>query len=106
MQRFLHQNSLIHLLKSFFLSDTSYQLVNANTNAVLEGPLSYDPATTKNIFPSAGGYDPGYRVSLKGNIKAGDVFNINYNSNVAGDNRNALIFSKLYSDKVLGNGKP
>jgi flagellar hook-associated protein 1 len=91
-------------IKIVFLSDTSYQLVNANTNAVLEGPLSYDPNGNNNVFPSTGGYDPGYRISLKGVIKAGDVFNINYNTNISGDNRNAIIFSKLYTDKVLGNG--
>lgn len=92
-------------IKVVFLTDTSYQIVNANTNAVIEGPLTYDVGNNNAIFPSTGGYDPGYRVSIKGTIKAGDTFNINYNTNVSGDNRNALKMVNMYTDKYLDNGR-
>ncbi len=88
-----------------FLSDTTYQLVDANTNAVIEGPVTYDPATSTSVFPTPGGYDPGYRISLSGSMKAGDSFSIGYNTNVTGDNRNALQFTNLYTDKFIDNGR-
>lgn len=87
-----------------FLTDTSYQIVNANTSAVLEGPIVYDPSSS-SVFPTTGGFDPGYRVSFTGAIKAGDKFQIKYNTNIAGDNRNANSFLNLYSDKIIENSK-
>ncbi len=87
-----------------FLSETSYQIVNANTNTVMEGPVAYDPSNGASIFPTSGSYDPGYRVSLSGFVKAGDSFTIDYNVKPAGDNRNALKLSDLYSNQNIENG--
>lgn len=87
-----------------FLTETTYQLVNATTSAVIEGPLTYDPVGGENLFPSAGGYDPGYRVSISGVVKPGDTFNIDYNQNTIGDNHNALEFSRLYTKTHLDSG--
>jgi flagellar hook-associated protein 1 FlgK len=87
-----------------FLSATSYELVNASDNSVMEGPITYNPATGANIFPTPGGYDPGYRVSLSGGISAGDTFNINFNVNSSGDNRNGLLMENLYNQGVMENG--
>ncbi len=84
-----------------FLTDSTYQLVDVDTSAVLEGPLSYDATTGADLFPTTGGYDPGYRVSLSGSIKAGDMFNIDYNANTVGDNRNALAMAGLYTKKII-----
>ena len=89
-------------LKIEFLTDTTYQILDANTSAVIEGPINYDGSSS--IFPTPGGYDPGYRLSLSGSVKAGDTFSTEYNTNLAGDNRNALLFSNLYTDKYLDNG--
>ncbi|MDR3476555.1 MAG: flagellar basal body protein [Gammaproteobacteria bacterium] len=86
-----------------FLSPTSYQIMNATSSAVIEGPLSYNPATGATVFPSAGGYDPGYRVSLSGAIQAGDSFNISYNQNSIGDNRNGMKIAALYQNGILDN---
>lgn len=91
-------------IKISFLTPTTYQVVNASTNAVIEGPITYDPTTTNSVFPTPLGYDPGYRISLTGNINTGDTFNVNYNTNGAGDNRNALQFVNLYSNKLIENG--
>lgn len=88
-----------------FLSDTSYQIVNANDNSVMEGPLTYDPDTGTNVFPTAGGYDPGYRVNLTGIVKSGDTFNISYNNDPSADNRNALEMNKISNNSILDNGK-
>lgn len=90
-------------IKIVFLSDTSYQIINASTNAVMEGPLTYDPNQKNSIFPTPSGFDPGYRLTLSGTVKKDDVFNINYNTNLA-DNRNALDIAKLYNQPLVENG--
>jgi flagellar hook-associated protein 1 FlgK len=92
-------------IKIVFLSDNSYQIVNATTNAVMEGPITYDSAVNNSIFPTPGGYDPGYRVTLTGTVKQGDTFNIDYNSSPIGDNRNAQQFINLYTNKLVDNGR-
>jgi flagellar hook-associated protein 1 len=92
-------------LKVVFLSPTSYQIQNANTNAVMEGPITYNPQAGTNVFPTPGGYDPGYRVTISGStIKTGDVFNIEYNNNGNSDNRNGLAIANLYSQGMLDQG--
>lgn len=87
-----------------FLSDTSYQIVNATTSAVIEGPVTYDPSTGADVFPTAGSFDPGYRISISGKVKTGDEFNIGYNVSPVSDNRNALKFIGIYDAKRIGNG--
>jgi flagellar hook-associated protein 1 len=87
-----------------FLSPTSYQIVNANTNTVMEGPITYSPTSGYNsVFPTPGGYDPGYRLSLSGTIDTGDVFNIGYSSKITSDTRNGLAMEGLYQQKLLQN---
>lgn len=87
-----------------FLTATSYQLINANDLSVMEGPITYDPAVGANLFPSPGGYDPGYRVSISGTVAAGDVFNIAYNSNGSADFRNGEVMTQLYKNATLQSG--
>lgn len=94
-------NTLSPPIRVEFLSDTTFQLVNATTSAVMEGPITYDPTTGADIFPTAGSIDPGYRVSLTGSMKTGDSFNIAYNTNTVGDNRNALEMVGLYTKKII-----
>lgn len=102
---FLIPNQLNPPIRIEFLTDTTYQLVDASTNAVMEGPITYDPAAGSNsVFPTPGGYDPGYTVSLSGAIKAGDKFTINYNDKMSADNRNGLAMEGLYTKKTLQNG--
>ena len=86
-----------------FLTDSSYQLINTNTSSVIEGPLTYDANTMNHVFPTAGGYDPGYRVQLTGTVSAGDQFVIDYNTGGKGDNRNGLLLSDLQNKTVFDN---
>jgi len=79
-----------------FINSTTYQLVNANDNSIIENNLTYDPANGVDVFPTSGGYDPGYRIHLSGQIEAGDTFSINYNADGVGDNRNGLLLGQLY----------
>lgn len=85
------------------ISDTSYRLINANDNSIIEDNISYNPADTADIFPTPGGFDPGYHIQLAGDIKAGDNFTLNYNLNGTGDNRNGLLLAKLYQQGILEN---
>lgn len=82
---------------------TQYTLYNANTNALIEGPINYVDGAP--IFPTPGSYDPGYRVHISGkNVQAGDTFSLNYNTNPTGDDRNAVAMAALYqSGTVLGS---
>lgn len=85
---------------------TQYTLWDLNANAAIEGPINYTPGA--DIFPTGGGYDPGYRVKIYGNnIQDGDTFFIEYNSNSTSDNRNARAMADLYNQPtVLGaNGQ-
>ncbi len=83
------------------MSDTTYQLVDATTSTVIEGPLAYTSSGT-NIFPTAGGYDPGYLVSLSGEVKAGDSFDLIYNTNGSGDSRNGKLMADLLKKSTIG----
>ena len=88
-----------------FLTPTTYQIQNANTSAVIEGPLTYNPETGANVFPTPGGYDPGYRAMITGSdIQAGDVYSIAYNSNGTSDNRNGLALANLFQQGILDDG--
>ncbi len=91
-------------LRIEFLSDTSYQIVNSNTSAVIEGPLAYTPGSTQAVFPTPGTYDPGYRININGAAKAGDTFNIDFNTNSAGDNRNGLLLQSIQTIKSVDGG--
>ncbi len=92
-------------LRIRFLSPTSYQIENATTSAIIEGPLPYDPTTGTNVFPTPGSYDPGYRIKLTGTIAAGDTFGTTYNSAPAGDNRNAIAMEHKLDSGQLQNGQ-
>lgn len=101
---FATPNQLSPPIKIEFLSTTSYQLVNADTSAVIEGPIAYDPTTKNSVFPTPGSFEPGYQVTLSGSIDANDVFNISFNDNAPGDNRNALLLANLQTDKIMQGG--
>lgn len=88
-----------------FTSSTSFDLLSALDNSVVESGLVYDPVNGSDIFPvAADGFDPGYRVFLSGHIGATDRFYINYNDNGIGDNRNGLVFSDIFQEGVLDDG--
>lgn len=90
-------------VKVVFLSPTTYRLVSAVDDSLIEDGISYDPLNGSDIFPTPGGMDPGYRVRITGNVSTGDSFAINYNVNGSGDNRNGLLLADLYEQGVLDN---
>lgn len=91
-------------LKIQFLTGTSYQIMNATDDSIIEGPLSYSAAPGNEIFPTPGGYDPGYRINITSEVKAGDQFFVTYNQDTTNDNRNALKMSAMYSEKLVNGG--
>ena len=46
----------------------------------------------------------GIQASIRGEPKQGDTFTLNFNSDAASDNRNALNFVELESTSTIGNG--
>ncbi|KGP63698.1 hypothetical protein EP47_04870 [Legionella norrlandica] len=91
-------------IKIVFLNESSYQLVNANDNSIIEDNIPYNAGSGSTVFPTPGGFDPGYRVSLSGAMTTGDSFSLDYNVNGDSDNRNGLLFSKLFLDgSIDGN---
>lgn len=92
-------------IKVVFTSATTYQLRDAGTDVLIEDNLVYNPATGSDIFPTAGSYDPGYRVHLSGDIQSGDTFNLNYNTNTQSDIRNGQKLIGLYSKGVFEGSK-
>ncbi len=87
-----------------FTSATMYQLISAVDNTVIEAGIPYDPTNGVEVFPTPGGFDPGYRVHLSGSSQAGDAFTLNYNINGSGDNRNGLMMANLAQQGTLDNG--
>ncbi len=88
-----------------FLTATTYQVLNDITGAVLDaGPLTYDPSVKNAIFPTSGGYDPGYQVEIDGAPEAGDIFSIEYNTGGINDNRNGTLLAETQIAKVLKSG--
>lgn len=90
-----------------FTSGTSYDIYD-NTNpaspVLLEAAIAYDPATGGELFPTPGGLDHGYRMSLAGAPVAGDEFSSEYNTGGTGDNRNALQLAGLSTEKIMNAG--
>lgn len=94
-----------------FLTPTTYQIVNATTSAVIEGPIVYDPVNGSNVFPTPAAYDPGFRIFIQGTPKTGDKFDITYNStsststngSESADNRNGKKMEDLFNKNVINN---
>lgn len=84
-----------------FLSANTYQIVNATTSAVIEGPIVYNPAVNNEVFPTPGTYDPGYRFTLSGDARTGDRFDIVYNTDGVSDNRNGRELANIQDRQIL-----
>ncbi len=103
-----------------FISDTTYRVFDMTNGlpGIQIGPdQTFDPTLLQNeVFPIASVvdatppgpnptyiYDPGYRISLSGIPHTGDTFNIQFNDNPAGDNRNGIHLVNLQFDKAMAN---
>lgn len=95
-------NQLSPPVRIEFIDASNYQIVNDATSAVIEGPIAYDP--NSDIFPTPGGFDPGYQVKIANSPAAGDSFVIDYNHGANADNRNALAMASLQKMQILNNG--
>ncbi|MFI4918043.1 MAG: flagellar hook-associated protein FlgK [Legionellales bacterium] len=87
-----------------FFSPTQYRLLSATDNSIIEDNLSYDPAVGAALFPTPGGYDPGYRASISGEMHTADQFYIDYNNAGFSDNRNGLLLADLYQQGIVDGG--
>jgi flagellar hook-associated protein 1 FlgK len=89
-----------------FTSATQFDLLDANTAAVLVSGLGFSPGVANTLF-SRDSADPdyfGFQVVLAGEPVAGDSFRIDYNAGGTSDNRNALLMSALQSADTMSNG--
>jgi flagellar hook-associated protein 1 FlgK len=91
-----------------FLSSSSYEVVDATTNAVIQTAIPYDSSsgTGTIVFPTPAptNFDPGFTVKLSGEMAAGDEFQLNYNSTNTADNRNGLAMENLYQAATIAGG--
>ena len=90
-----------------FSSATQFDVLDANTSAVLVAGLPFVPGATNTLFSRNPG-DPdyfGFQVVLSGAPVAGDGFRIDYNARGSSDNRNALLMSALQTADKVGGGR-
>jgi flagellar hook-associated protein 1 FlgK len=71
---------------------------------LLEAGIAFNPATGGDVFPTPGGFDYGYQMTLTGAPVAGDEFTIDFNTGGTGDNRNALLLAGLSTEKLMNGG--
>ncbi len=87
-----------------FVSGTTFNVRNANTNALITGPVAGFVANQQNNLLGLAGLSYGYEVTMSGTPQAGDTFNIQYNQGGTGDNRNILAMADLQLTNTLDNG--
>ena len=86
-----------------FTSTTTFNVVNANTNVVVAAAVAFTPNQDNNLMALAG-LNPGYEVTLAGAPRAGDTFNIRYNTGGIGDNRNMQELAGLQTTNIFNGG--
>ncbi|MEE2731422.1 MAG: flagellar hook-associated protein FlgK [Pseudomonadota bacterium] len=88
-----------------FTSATTYDVLDAGTNAVVVGGVAYTPGQSNGLLELAGLYPAsGYDVVFNGNPATGDQVEIGYNNGGVNDNRNALLLGALSTTKTIANG--
>lgn len=86
-----------------FTSTTTFNVVNANTNVVVAAAVAFTPNQDNNLMALAG-LNAGYEVTLAGAPRAGDTFNIRYNTGGVGDNRNMQELAGLQTTNIFNGG--
>jgi flagellar hook-associated protein FlgK len=84
-------------MKVTFLSDTSYQITDTNTNTVLAERI-LDPHTLSPAISYLG-----LEISLTSPPKQGDVFTMDGNTDGVGNNENILALNALETKTVVGS---
>ncbi|MFM7273738.1 MAG: flagellar hook-associated protein FlgK [Gammaproteobacteria bacterium] len=88
-----------------FTSATAWEVLNANTSAVIDTG-TFAPGVPNTLFSTTVG-DPdyfGFQVRISGDPVAGDTFSIGYNTGGVSDNRNALALGRLQLADTLAGG--
>ncbi|MCO7226152.1 flagellar hook-associated protein FlgK [Pleionea sp. CnH1-48] len=88
-----------------FTSPTSFNVVNATTNAVITGPVAGFVPNQDNDMLALAGLNFGYDITVNGEPQTNDTFSVDYNTDGFGDNRNMLMLSDLQQSTVLDNGR-
>lgn len=117
---FVGNKKLSPPLKIEFISETEYKVVDVTNGSNIQiGPIqTYDPKQKSNIIFPIGSvidsnpsgimptyvFDPGYRLTISGHPKKGDIFTVNFNNKAEGDNRNSLMIAQLKNKKVMSSG--
>lgn len=86
-----------------FVDATTYEVLDNTLPAapvVLETGIAY--ASGQEVFPTPGGMDHGYRLTIRGRPEAGDLFRVDYNVAGVGDNRNALALAARQIEPLVG----
>ena len=89
-----------------FIDAGNYEILDYSNPAspvVLETAIPFSAGG--EVFPTPGGLDFGYRMTLSGVAVAGDLFTVDYNSDGVGDNRNALLLADLQNIGTLNGGR-
>jgi flagellar hook-associated protein 1 FlgK len=81
-----------------------YDNSNPAAPVLLEAGIPYNSATGADVFPTPGGINHGYRISISGAPAAGDEFSTLYNTGGIGDNSNALALANISTQQLLFGG--
>lgn len=99
-----------------FNSATDFDIINANTAAVLVSNVAFTPDQENDILqlardqltlaglPIPAELDPGYSFNVGGAPATGDSFSVDYNTMGVGDNRNIVALTQLQTTKTLASG--
>ena len=94
-------------LRIVFTSATTYDVVNATTNAVMVAGAVFTPNQDNNLLATAG--PPvnafGYEITMAGAPRTGDSFDVYYNAGGVGDNRNSQLLAALQNQATLDGGR-
>lgn len=93
-------------LQIVFTSATTYNVLDANTSAVLVAGATFVPNQDNNLLATAGPpvNSYGYEVVMAGAPRTGDSFDIYYNAGGIGDNRNSQLMAALQNVPTLDGG--
>jgi flagellar hook-associated protein 1 FlgK len=86
-----------------FISSTQFSLIDSESGHVLEPNIAY--VSGNPIFPTPNGYDPGYRVSIEGEVRVDDEFLITLNHAGHENNGNGLALADIYQQSQLDGGQ-
>ncbi|NVJ60366.1 MAG: flagellar hook-associated protein FlgK [Gammaproteobacteria bacterium] len=86
-----------------FTNATTFNVRDANTNAIITGPVGGFVPDQSNDMLALAGLNYGYEISISGSPQPGDTFNVAYNTNGTGDNRNMLLLGDLQQANTMDN---